>query len=311
MQDTREGEDERGELNQHHNQEHNQEHNNPEDEAHEPPGWSTMLSPRKIMHRMMVGLFYHPYMFLQLNSRITGWRDTFGGKFLYVDLEGKTKQVMTVEMAPPLPNTIRVVCLSDTHEAHDYIDVPGGDLLLHCGDLSFQDRGELGSKGRLETFNSFLGSLPHKRKVFIGGNHDQVLVDLGRKEVQKIMTNAIYLENSEVTLEDLGGLRIYGSPTSPRGGSGNKAFQKSSQKSLKEVWEKIPHGIDILLTHGSEDNLFREIHHKKPAVHVSGHFHMLHGARFAGNTAFINASILDNRYFPTHLPVVFDYPLRS
>ena len=31
---------------------------------------------------------------------------------------------------------MRVVCLSDTHGLHSGVDVPGGDLLVHAGDLT-------------------------------------------------------------------------------------------------------------------------------------------------------------------------------
>ena len=32
------------------------------------------------------------------------------------------------------PNSVRLVCLSDTHNCHDDVDVPPGDVLIHAGD---------------------------------------------------------------------------------------------------------------------------------------------------------------------------------
>jgi hypothetical protein len=33
--------------------------------------------------------------------------------------------------------TIRIVCVSDTHELHREIDIPSGDMLIHAGDFTF------------------------------------------------------------------------------------------------------------------------------------------------------------------------------
>ena len=267
------------------------------------------MQPAKLFHRTYINGFYWPFMSLCYSLKASEWRATKAGKFFYVDLASKevTKEA-TMETRPRRPNAVRVVCLSDTHEAHHYVDVPEGDVLLHCGDLFFQDRGEMGSRARLKGFNDFLGTLSHPRKFIIGGNHDQVLEDLGPEEVQEVLTNATYLQDSGATLEEFGGIRIYGLPASPNGGSGNKAFQrKGRSQDLQEVWDRIPANVDILMTHGSGDLLAREIERKRPAVHVCGHLHGGHGAWFDDHTTAVNAAIMDSSYFPTQLPVVFDY----
>ena len=33
--------------------------------------------------------------------------------------------------------TVRIVCISDTHELHRELSVPDGDLLIHSGDFTF------------------------------------------------------------------------------------------------------------------------------------------------------------------------------
>lgn len=267
------------------------------------------MHPRKLLHRAWVSGVYWPFMSISYKSRASGWHSTLTGKFLYVDLETRSAIQATVEERPRKPNSVRVVCLSDTHEAHEYVSVPDGDLLLHCGDLFFQDWSESGSLARLREFNSYLGSLPHPHKVVIAGNHDQILEDLGLEGAQKALSNATYLQDSEIVLEELGGLRIYGSPASPAGHSGNNAFQREGRSpGMQEVWGRIPSNVDILMTHGSNDLLSQEILKKRPAVHVSGHFHGHYGARFhQDHTVLINAAIMDGRYHPTHTPVVFDY----
>jgi hypothetical protein len=35
------------------------------------------------------------------------------------------------ELPPPPKGAIRFVCLSDTHQKHNEIDVPNGDVLIH------------------------------------------------------------------------------------------------------------------------------------------------------------------------------------
>jgi predicted phosphodiesterase len=34
-------------------------------------------------------------------------------------------------------NTMRIVCISDTHSMHRQIEVPEGDLLIHAGDCLY------------------------------------------------------------------------------------------------------------------------------------------------------------------------------
>lgn len=59
----------------------------------------------------------------------------------------------------------RLVALSDTH-THK-IDVPSGDVLIHAGDLT-----NTGSVAELNKALMWLGSLPHRRKIVVPGNHD-------------------------------------------------------------------------------------------------------------------------------------------
>ncbi|CAM9666607.1 unnamed protein product, partial [Discosporangium mesarthrocarpum] len=115
-------------------------------------------------------------------------------------------------------------------------------------------------------------------------------------------SNAIYLEDSGAVVE---GLKFYGSPWTnschmvsftPPG------FSCRGDK-LKEMWAKIPAGVDILLTHmppykmldlayahwGSWD-LMDRVEELAPKVHIFGHVHNSHGTRRNGRTVFINAA---------------------
>src|ERR1700733_9483946 len=69
-------------------------------------------------------------------------------------------------------NSVRVVCISDTHNVHNSLPpVPSGDLLIHAGDLS-----NSGTKEEIHATLDWLQSHPHPPKIFIAacGNHDRL-----------------------------------------------------------------------------------------------------------------------------------------
>ncbi|XP_035121350.2 metallophosphoesterase domain-containing protein 1 isoform X1 [Callithrix jacchus] len=131
--------------------------------------------------------------------------------------------------APKPPGYTRFVCVSDTHSRTDPIQMPYGDVLIHAGDFT-----ELGLPSEVKKFNEWLGSLPYEYKIVIAGNHEltfdqEFMADLIKQDfyyfpsvsklkpenyenVQSLLTNCIYLQDSEVTVR---GFRIYGSPWLP------------------------------------------------------------------------------------------------
>jgi len=222
------------------------------------------------------------------------------GLVLYVDVAHQS----TVSFCLPprkQQGTLRFVCMSDTHKKHWLLDVPKGDVLIHCGDILFQDRGD-GIEGLID-FNNFLGTLPHSHKIVIAGNHDAVCTRHSQAEIQSLLSNCTYLDNQ---LTMVGGLRIYGCPHSRVFGSHNSAFQLESDE-LSNILDRVPTDLDVLMTHvGKHCQLTAEmVTRVQPKVHVYGHFHNQYGVSFRSPTASINASSLDGFYAPTHLPVVF------
>lgn len=71
------------------------------------------------------------------------------------------------------PIWLTVTVISDTHGSHDIpwswpAQLPGGDLILHAGDLS-----DIGKKSQIEDFCEWYDGLAqYKHKIFICGNHD-------------------------------------------------------------------------------------------------------------------------------------------
>jgi predicted phosphodiesterase len=101
----------------------------------------------------------------------------------------------------------RLVLLSDTHTKHrEILHIPDGDILIHAGDFSFS-----GSFQELFEFNAWLGTLPHRHKVVIAGNHDSCF-ERHKEMAIKELFHAHYLEDSGIEIE---GIKIWGSPWQP------------------------------------------------------------------------------------------------
>lgn len=220
-------------------------------------------------------------------------------------------------------STIRVVCLSDTHGKHRKVDVPDGDLLIHSGDFCTG-----GKESEARNFSAWLHELPHREKVIVAGNHDLCMerdMTLGRRLFQR--PNEHYLFDREVTLF---GLRIYGSPWQPAFFDWAFNLPRNGPQ-LREVWSRIPEGIDILVTHGpphrvhdrtvegdyAGDEVLREQLESMvvpPRLHVFGHIHEGYGYdiwndRMDRATVAANASICTRNYAPRNKPLVFDVPV--
>lgn len=253
------------------------------------------------------------------------------------------QQTFIVPMNAKLPkhrDKLRFVCLSDTHSHVENLKnfVPDGDILLHTG--NFTNTGQI---TEIVNFNTFLGCLPHRRKVVIAGNQDLTFDDslwndehrmkesfnLSRKSVnysleqskvlnvKDLLTNCDYLEDSSLWLC---GLHIYGSPWIPE--YGNSAFNMKRGKDILRKWDQIPDSVDVLLTHGPPLGygdvtmarsrvgcleLLNTIQKRvRPLYHVFGHVHEGYGVSSDGHTTFINASTCTVTYTPSNIPLVFD-----
>jgi 3',5'-cyclic AMP phosphodiesterase CpdA len=208
---------------------------------------------------------------------------------------------------------VRIVCVSDTHLRTADLAVPDGDLLLHAGDLTgVGDEEEVGAVAR------WLASLPHRRKVVIAGNHDRLLQrqPARARALFAAVPGLVYLEDAEARIE---GLRIWGSPWQPalRGW----AFGLRRGEPLRRRWERIPEGIDVLLTHGPPAGILDEVvdghgvgcadlldavRRVRPRLHVFGHIHQAAGQAHREGVHFVNAATVDLAYEPVNPPIVLD-----
>jgi len=209
---------------------------------------------------------------------------------------------------PALPNRIRVVCISDTHELHRELDVPFGDLLIHAGDFTFFNH-----TSKIKDFNDWLGELPHKCKVVIPGNHDRAFSTDPRRRAE--ITNAVLLINESVTMC---GFKIWGSPVT----CDDTAYGFTRLEERAALYAAIPSDTDILVTHGPPYGILDcepgAVHRQgcpalrdavkrlRPRLHVFGHVHAGYGAAQGKFTAYVNAALLGLAGDIENRPIVLD-----
>lgn len=209
---------------------------------------------------------------------------------------------------------MKFVALSDTHGFHHELELPYGDVLLHCGDVS--------KRGRYEEVLDFLNwfaAQPHPHKIFIAGNHDFFFEQFPPAQVASIIPEGVtYLQDSGTIIE---GLLIYGSPMTPW--FYNWAFNQHRGAAIRHYWDRIPPETHVLLTHGPVHgildltcrgeqvgcvDLLHAVERIAPRVHLCGHIHEAYGQQVVGPTTFINASVLNEHYQYCHPPVCWEWP---
>lgn len=215
--------------------------------------------------------------------------------------------------------------ISDTHNKHNQIteDLPGGDLLLHAGDIS-----SMGYEHEIFSFLTWMNKIKgYGDKIFIAGNHDWGFQDNPKmvQELLEIAPSVTYLQDElEVIGDDYQtAIKIWGSPWQPE--FYNWAFNlPRNGEELKEKWDMIPMNTDILITHGPAwgyvdsvegrrgdhlgcELLAERIKVVKPKIHICGHIHTGNGYMFDGDTHYINASVLNERYNYAHKPFQVDW----
>jgi predicted phosphodiesterase len=218
---------------------------------------------------------------------------------------------------------MKITFISDTHTRQGlipYSDLPGGDILIHAGDIMNSGY----NKTDIIDFLYWYDSIPgYDKKIFIAGNHDRMFENHPEdvKEWLSKFPNIIYLQDELYGIYDLETdktLNIYGSPWQPEFYSWAFNLPKNGIE-IAGKWEAIPDNTDILITHGPSwgavdtverrpwDNLGCEllaerIQRFRPKIHVCGHIHSGYGIETIDNIHYINASVLDEAYEYTQKP---------
>ena len=240
---------------------------------------------------------------------------------------------------------MRITHISDTHNKHNQLNglLPGGDLLIHSGDIS-----SLGRKSEVERFIKWFNGIDnYTHKIFIAGNHDLTFdrealyrdkaayfdvhtnwtdeVADGKPEwLERLLDtglnpNVFYLENNFIEIDQI---KIWGSPITPSFGYG-WAFNKDRGYDINQVWNTIPMDTDIVITHGPIhsycdrtdrgglnvgcEQLYHRLNEVRPQLHFSGHIHEAYGYRQTNWGYAFNGCNCDLSYLVNNKPMTFEY----
>lgn len=195
---------------------------------------------------------------------------------------------------------------------HTKLKLPGGDLLIHAGDMTSR-----GSTHDISRFLTWMEKQPYTHKILIPGNHDfgfETDFALWKDECEK---KGIHLLNDSGI--EIQGIRIWGSPITPWFHSW--AFNRYRGREISKHWDLIPEETEILITHGPPEgildlvprdgshvgcaDLLDKILRTKVKLHIFGHIHEGRGFTYKHARTFINASSLDGSYQPvSSAPIV-------
>lgn len=214
----------------------------------------------------------------------------------------------------------KLIFISDTHWLYNRLTetIPEGDFLIHCGDIS--GRGWQSEVTEVTEFANWFSSFPHKYKIIVPGNHDFLF------EKSPFIAKSILEARDIICLIDefieIEGVKFWGFPITPY--FLNWAFNRFRGSSIKAHWDKIPEGIDVLITHGppayfpklsavlnGEDvgckDLYRAVKRINPKIHCFGHIHEGYGVEKDDKTIYINCSLVDVNYVPRNKPIQAKY----
>jgi len=197
---------------------------------------------------------------------------------------------------------MKAFILSDTHGQHYNIEkFPIADMVIHSGDFTAHD---IFKEPAFYEFIDWYASLPYTYKVLVAGNHDG-FIQLENKKAREYMLlhDIIYLEDESITIE---GIKIYGSPWTP---TFRNWYFMDHDYNLEVLYKKIPHDINVLITHGPaygilDKNSFgqscgskslgkRILELKDLRFHICGHIHEGYGSKDTGDLLYVNAASPD------------------
>jgi Icc-related predicted phosphoesterase len=209
---------------------------------------------------------------------------------------------------------MKITTISDTHGLHHQLQLPGGDVLIHAGDVCNR-----GSAIEALDFMNWFSNQNYAYKIFIAGNHDFYFEKEPIAAIQSLLPeNVFYLNDSGITIE---GISFWGSPITPE--FHNMAFNRKRGIDIAKHWDLISPDTDVLITHGPAygildktfqnwyvgcTDLLARIEEIKPQYHIFGHIHEGFGLVEREGTTFINTSSVDFRYKMRKTPF-FDFEI--
>lgn len=210
---------------------------------------------------------------------------------------------------------MKIVAISDTHNQHQYLNLPEGDILIHAGDAT-----GMGTEKEIKNFADWFSSQKFPYKIFVPGNHDWGF-QRDFKKYENMFWGVQVLHERDVTIE---GIKFYGAAWQPE--FCNWAFNVPRDATAVANWAKIPDDTNVLITHGPPYGTLDLIHTgglsienvgcealtdrikslQQLQLHIFGHIHDCHGYLVKDNVAYVNAAFLNDNYAPAYPPIVIE-----
>lgn len=199
--------------------------------------------------------------------------------------------------------SLKIHAISDTHSRHDKLSLPGGDVLVHAGDVSWT-----GKLKEVLPFLDWFADQDYAYRVLVPGNHDFFFDNspaLAKAECQR--RGIILLNDSGIEIE---GVKFWGSPITPE--FNDWAFNCKRGDRIRKHWDAIPDDTEVLITHGPAYRILDMVtggEHVgcydlwermkklcKLKLHVCGHIHEAKGHIKVGDILCVNAAVVDDMY---------------
>jgi len=217
---------------------------------------------------------------------------------------------------------MKIVCISDVHCKWDKLTIPKCDILISAGDYSF-----LGEPNVVRDFHKWLDEQPAHHIISVQGNHEKGVEKnfaLSKQIAEEACPGVHFMEEGLVEIE---GLKIWCSAIQPF--FCNWAWNRHPGQQIQKHWDKIPDGVDIVVTHGPVygildwvpqfdrktgelgvrhcgcPQLLKKILEVKPKYHICGHIHPAAGQNVSDGITFINAAICNDAYEAVNPPIIF------
>ena len=103
---------------------------------------------------------------------------------------------------PEREKCCRIVLISDTHSVHQKLgSLPAGDILIHAGDFS---RARPAKPGEYKDFFDWLVAQPHRHKILISGNRDQLMDSAAKvRFLVRLPLSLIFLSSAQTSRDIL------------------------------------------------------------------------------------------------------------
>lgn len=214
---------------------------------------------------------------------------------------------------------MRLVATSDTHYTVDTSFIPDGDVFVHAGDFMTS-----GYPDEWKTLLEWLGDLPHKRKIYVPGNHDFHLLNYpgpALQDLTKIGVKCIGLPGNDNFLHTTlpNNMKLLGLPFVM--GLPRWAFNVSEEYLVK-YFKKLQHQkYDIIVSHSPMKGVLDEVSvgnnvgiglywdlfkTKSPNYWICGHIHESYGHVKINDCYFYNVAMCDRNYNHTNPPIIID-----